>query len=67
MSITLATLFILSKKTKNYYKNYFILNFYSVLACLTRNKIAKSINEGIWVLKIIYVIGIFILFLFVSK
>ena len=37
------------------------------LACLTRNKIAKSINEGIWVLKIIYVIGIFILFLFVSN
>lgn len=38
-----------------------------IIFCFFRNAISKAVNEGCWFLKILFILGIFILFFFVPK
>lgn len=44
-----------------------ILHFIIFISCLTRSELAKSVNEGCWLLKILIIFVLWVLFFFVPN
>lgn len=44
-----------------------IFFFIIFLVCFARNECAKALNEGLWPLKVIFVLTLFVIFFFVSN